>query len=245
MPRFKRTHYSLIELLVIIAIIAILAGLALAALSSARKKAQGATCFSNMRQFGMAITSYRTDYSDPDGYNYPPWLSNLYPKYIPKLAVFVCPSDPKNGNRSQARKVDNLDNYNYAFDRPGNTGIWDGASNNPNPDVPHVSYMYEFNQGMCKWYNDMSGAVKDASNNNKGKSWGQVKMDIINGVNLNTDYDKEKSPVLSKRLSTFPVARCFWHVVDWDKFKPVRNLSVNGNIFYSNGDWEDEGAWVP
>lgn len=232
MPRFKRTHYSLIELLVIIAIIAILAGLALAALSSARKKAQGATCFSNMRQFGMGITSYRTDYADPDGYNYPPWLSNLYPKYIPKLAVFVCPSDPNSSSKDASkRSVARYDgDYSYAYDRPGNTGLFGG---NPNSDVPHVSYMYEFNQGECQWYGTPV------------KSWCQAKQDLINGVNLKDAAEQADSEKYSKRLSTFPVVRCFWHVTDKQKVKPVRNLSVNGNIFYSNGKWEDEGAWIP
>jgi prepilin-type N-terminal cleavage/methylation domain-containing protein len=62
-PR-RREGFTLIELLVVIAIIAILAALLLPALSSAKKKAQQAACFSNLKQLGLAWVMYAQENND-------------------------------------------------------------------------------------------------------------------------------------------------------------------------------------
>lgn len=117
-PRFRGwpfTNFTLIELLLVIAIIAVLASMLLPALKSARDSSKRSACLGNIRQLGLGVSFYASDY---DSYALPAWVNEAYYygekcalsdrmglaalyylDYIKTTDLFVCPSDQKRANR--------------------------------------------------------------------------------------------------------------------------------------------------
>ncbi|HOK55931.1 MAG TPA: prepilin-type N-terminal cleavage/methylation domain-containing protein [bacterium] len=111
----KEKGFTLIELLVVIAIIAILAAMLLPALDQARKRAQIATCMSNLKQIYVALSMYRNDYDKYFPTAYEPranscsasltLLTGQYvyynsptkegPDYLKNYSLFICPASSR------------------------------------------------------------------------------------------------------------------------------------------------------
>ena len=146
-PKRPRTRasvsaFTLIELLVVISIIAIIAAILFPVFAQVREKARETTCISNLRQVGIAVRQYVSDYDETfpifQAYNVkadyvdstlsaPPWTQNhlgvemeVNP-YIASHDIFRCPDD--------AGDPQNTANYavafgsSYRFDRGGFTTI--------------------------------------------------------------------------------------------------------------------------
>lgn len=102
--RAGKGAFTLIELLVVIAIIAILAAILFPVFAQAREKAREATCMSNLKQIGLGIMQYVSDYDElypltrnntatvsTGGGTWSLWKVNTYP-YVKSQDVYTCPS---------------------------------------------------------------------------------------------------------------------------------------------------------
>jgi len=107
--------FTLIELLVVIAIIAILAAILFPVFANVRERGRQATCQNNMKQYAVAVHSYRTDNNEWWPVRYmlmpgqtaathpevadmwknpgrPGWIHNVVRQYINTTAIMQCPS---------------------------------------------------------------------------------------------------------------------------------------------------------
>ena len=99
-----RKGFTLIELLVVIAIIAIIAAILFPVFQKVRENARRASCSSNLKQIGLAITQYTQDSDETlptrrlgitEGTEHESWRAMIYP-FVRSIGVFQCPSNPNN-----------------------------------------------------------------------------------------------------------------------------------------------------
>ncbi len=97
-PDRPEAGFTLIELLVVISIIALLIGILLPALGAARNTARDAACMSNLRQVGIAVTTYCVDNQEYFVPYRETWNTNTFwngrlikEGYLGKGDIYRCP----------------------------------------------------------------------------------------------------------------------------------------------------------
>lgn len=145
--------FTLIELLVVVAIIVVLISILMPSLSTARENAKRVVCMSNMRQAGLAMNNYLTDYSRAfppprivvgTGYLYwadllKPYLNEVTPELgtapsyyfndsSPSPKIFQCPaffSHAGGGITSSAvTAYQPIGMNNYGLSHQAQAGLW-------------------------------------------------------------------------------------------------------------------------
>src|SRR5262245_13600367 len=129
--RHEENAFTLVELMVVIGITGILAGLLLPALCKAKAQARAASCLSNLRQIGFALSMYVGDC-----HRYPtdmkwvatalPWYTNqsLTPYTADQRKVFSCPAHKLKGPAIADPRYFSPSSYGY--NSLGSAG-WAGA----------------------------------------------------------------------------------------------------------------------
>lgn len=187
---------------------------------------------------------------DPGGTDY-------YPDLIGDPKLLICPSDPSNGE--DGSKPDS-DQYETMTGDDNQYTETDDLDNNTRVDA--CSYMYEFSEAPCSWWNadwdtddewyvigssSGSPATDEQAdiNNDTIVSWAEAKlMQLEHGDSFSQDaYDR----------SRFPLVRCFHHYQDKpvlirslnpDESGKIRssvrvlNLAMDGKVFLSGSEWE-------
>ena len=94
----KQSAFTLVEILIVIAIVGILAAMLLPVFNNARNSARSTACQSNLKQIGLALQLYLSDYSNiypqvtsvPDNCTF----SESLVRYTKSNEVFTCPMAP-------------------------------------------------------------------------------------------------------------------------------------------------------
>jgi len=225
MQRSPRCHlrqqtlgFTLIELLVVIAIISILAAILFPVFQRVRENARSASCASNEKQMGIALTLYLQDYDEvfPASYygdktlpsdmgaNYK-WMDAIYP-YIKSEQVFDCPSDTTSLPYIYRSGI-NYGSY-------GLNGAYGNAGDSQTPPRSAPTYLVTLQQVVVPsdtvWVTDNNNAATAA---NPGGSQGFFWTDYTKNPTINSSVTPRQLQNISERhLGRVNVLFCDSHV---------------------------------
>jgi len=124
-PLFSQRAFTLIELLVVIAIIALLVGILMPSLADARKNAKLAICATNLKNSGVAMSNYATDYKDLT----PGFSANSRQRFTNSTGLPATYATDNDAAAAQAVDILRRRSFNSTFPIQGN---W----------TPHVMYTH-------------------------------------------------------------------------------------------------------
>ncbi len=210
-PAGPDAGFTLTEVLIVIGIIGILIGLLFPALEASRRSARETVCMNNLKQFGIGVKLYQTDFRD----EYPMWLSQMRQSYLqagPDL--WACPLDSSHGKQGgRPDWIIHDRQYSEANDLPLSSftpldlaycsatscvprRTAEGTPNYRDEEVKACSYLYEFTGEKCTWLTSQYGTAMP------GDPWRVAKM-----------YEVEQAFIDGVRIgSLVPVVRCFFHI---------------------------------
>ncbi len=171
--------------------------------SRVREKARQVDCKSNLRQLGVAITTYR---NDNHGKN-PAWLSSLFPRYIDDKSVFVCKTDINRGlkrTRPKGLQGKSTQDYPETIDNESNSSR---NTLGANLAIKACSYFYEFSAAPCAF-----GAVTGWPEGilPSPHTWSDWKSAQLEFGDENSGTDANGDP-LPYGYSRMPIIRCYHH----------------------------------
>lgn len=173
----KTRGFTLIELLVVIAIIAILAAILFPVFAQAREKARQTQCLSNMKQLGLAVNMYRTDWDDyyPLENNSVPmlagfwedisfkdtWWNQVILPYIKNTRLFICPTSGKKAMTTADVGRPDLNFFTssytpncYVVKKYGETVVTDSSFERPSEIMMMMEWNYlPYSGGASDFYN--------------------------------------------------------------------------------------------
>jgi prepilin-type N-terminal cleavage/methylation domain-containing protein/prepilin-type processing-associated H-X9-DG protein len=144
---WRKRGFSLVEILVVLGVVALLAAILFPAFGRVRAGARRASCASNLKQIGLAMTLYAQDYRVfPNYANYAQindkicsvWATKIFP-YVKNESIFQCPSSPLGIYKSECPATD--------LENPLQPMSWGGSYD---INLPYSSYHRDPDTGTIK-----------------------------------------------------------------------------------------------
>jgi hypothetical protein len=215
-----------------------------------------AKCKEQLHQFDVGIQTYALSYDS----QFPPWLSNLYPRTISDLKLYLCPEDPfggKDGGKpswEKNAKTAFIETNDYDATVNGNMDQGMDSKDPPayavqNHDIKGNSYLYEMCCAECSWW---SGSYQ----------WPPLPTQVPPAHRCDFDSNYVPDPAIHPLRTALtwrevkeweahnvgpwtPYVRCFWHTGGtFTRVDQVLNVgSYTHHIYISDTTGDSNNRW--